>query len=236
MPPSDRAPGLVLGEGVVLPESVRLGAHVVIHPGTVVGEGCEIQDGAVLGKPPKLGRRSTAAKEAPPPLVLGENVAVCCGAVVLAGARIAGDVIIGDQTFVRERAVVGAGTVIGRGTAVDNDVTIGERVRVQTNCYITAYSVVEDDVFVGPTAMTTNDDTMSRHGPEYALRGATLRRGCRIGGGAVIVPGVEVGEEAFVAAGAVVTRDVAPRTKVMGVPARVFGEVGDEELLERWRS
>jgi acetyltransferase-like isoleucine patch superfamily enzyme len=235
MLPSDRAPGLVLGEGVVLPESVRLGAHVVIHPGTIVGEGCELQDGAVLGKPPTLGRMSTASREAPPPLVLGEGVAVCCGAVVFAGATLGEGAIVGDQAFVRERAVIGAGTVVGRGSAVDNDVTIGARVRIQTACYITAYSVIEDDVFVGPTAMMTNDDTMARHGTEYALKGATLRRGCRIGGAVVMVPGVEVGEEAFVAAGAVVTKDVPPRARVMGVPARIVGEVGDDELLERWR-
>ena len=68
-----------------------------------------------------------------------------------------------------------------------------------------------------------------------ALRGATLRRACRVGGGAVLTPGVEVGEEAFVAAGAVVTRDVPPRAVVMGVPARVLREVGDDDLLERWR-
>ena len=82
---------------------------------------------------------------------------------------------------------------------------------------------------------TTNDDTMARHERGRALRGATLRRACRVGGGTVLVPGVEVGEEAFVAAGAVVTRDVPPRTKVRGVPARPYADVGDEELLERWR-
>ena len=235
MRPSDRALGLVLGAGVVLPDSVRLGAHVVIHPGTVLGERCEIQDGAVLGKPPKLGSRSSAPKEAPPPLVLGEGAVVCCGAVVLAGATLDADVIVGDQAFVRERASIGAGTVIGRGSAVDNDVQIGERVRIQTSVYLTAYSVVEDDVFVGPCAMTTNDDTMARHGPEYALRGATLRRACRIGGGVVLCPGVEVGEEAFVAAGAVVTGDIPARAVVMGVPGRVVREVPDEDLLDRGR-
>ena len=82
--------------------------------------------------------------------------------------------------------------------------------------------------------MTTNDHTMARHAPGEPLRGAVLRRACRIGGGAVLVPGVEVGEEAFVAAGAVVTNDVAPRAVVMGVPARQVRQVPDEDLLERW--
>jgi acetyltransferase-like isoleucine patch superfamily enzyme len=142
---------------------------------------------------------------------------------------------VGDQAYVRERALVGPGSVIGRGSVVDNDVSVGARVSVQTNVYLTAYSVVEDDVFVGPCAITSNDDTMSRHGPEYQLRGARLRRACRIGAGSVLVPGVEVGEEAFVAAGAVVTRDVPPGAVVMGVPARVVREVPEADRLEHWR-
>src|SRR5690606_8463429 len=118
---------------------------------------------------------------------------------------------------------------------IDNDVTIGARVSIQSQVYVTAFSTVEDDVFIGPCAMTTNDDTMNRHAPGHPLRGATLRRACRIGGGAVLTPGVEVGEEAFVAAGAVVTRDVPPRGRVMGVPARSPDgrRVRDDELLER---
>jgi acetyltransferase-like isoleucine patch superfamily enzyme len=218
-----------------LPDDVQLGEHVVIHPGTVVGPGCVIQDGAILGKPPKLARTSSAPKEAPPPLVIGAGTVICAQAIVFAGAEIGDDVIIGDQAYVRERARVGPSTVIGRGSAVDNDVAVGARVRVQTLCYLTAFSVVEDDVFFGPGASTTNDDTMSRHGPEHALRGATLRRACRIGGSAVLCPGVEIGEEAFIAAGAVVARDIPARGVAMGVPARVVREVPDEDLLERWR-
>jgi acetyltransferase-like isoleucine patch superfamily enzyme len=228
-------PYCVIADDAQVHETARLGAHVVVHPGTVVGAGVEVQDGAILGKPPKLARHSTAARGGGEPLVIEEGAVICARAIVLAGAWIGPGVIIGDQAFVRERSRVGAGSVIGRGTAVDNDVVVGERARVQTDVYLTAYSVVEDDVFVGPGATTTNDSTMSRHDRAFELRGALLRRACRIGGAAVLTPGVEVGEEAFVAAGAVVTRDVPARAVVMGVPARVVREVPDADLLERWR-
>jgi acetyltransferase-like isoleucine patch superfamily enzyme len=227
-------PGLVLSPTARVADGVTFGANVVVHDGVVIGEGATIEDGAVLGKPPRLAAHSAAAG-AVPALEIGAYATICCGAVVFAGASIGERAIVGDQAFVRERASIGAGTVVGRGSAVDNDVAIGERVRIQTSVYLTAFSVVEDDVFVGPCAMTTNDDTMGRCAPTARLRGATLRRACRIGGGAVLVPGVEVGEEAFVAAGAVVTRDVPARAVVIGVPARQMREVPDEDLLERWR-
>jgi acetyltransferase-like isoleucine patch superfamily enzyme len=162
-------------------------------------------------------------------------VTVGAGAVVFAGATIEDRVILGDQSFVRERSRIGASATVGRGSVVEPEVIVGARSRVQTNVYLTRGTLLEEDVFVGPGVVTTNDDTMARHDSTYELRGATLRRGCRIGGGAVLVPGVEVGEEAFVAAGAVVTRDVPARAVVMGVPARVVRSVGDEDLLERWR-
>lgn len=225
----------VLGEGVVVGAGVSFGEGVVVHAGTVIGDGCVIEDHVVLGKVPRLARSSVARREPPPGLVLGEQVTVCAGAVVFAGARVGDRAIIGDQSYVRERAEIGADTVIGRGTAVDNDVRVGVRCKVQTMVYLAAASVVEDDVFVGPCVMTTNDDTMARHDRGYVLRGATLRRACRVGGGAVLTPDVEIGEEAFVAAGALVTRDVAARAVVLGVPARHVRDVTDADLLERWR-
>ena len=112
---------------------------------------------------------------------------------------------------------------------------IGARVSVQTRCYITGGTVIEDDVFVGPGVTLTNDNTMDRHGPEQEFEGPLLRRACRVGGGSTICPGIEIGEEAFVAAGAVVAADVPPRAVVAGVPARVLRQVPDEDLLERWR-
>jgi acetyltransferase-like isoleucine patch superfamily enzyme len=215
-------------------EGVTFGAFVVVHAGTRIGDGCAIEDHAVLGKRPRLAPHS-GAHGSVERLVLGAGASVGAGAVVFAGTSVGAGAIVGDQAFVRERSTIGERTVIGRGSAVDNDVHIGARVRVQTNVYLTAFTVIEEDVFVGPGATTTNDNTMARHDPQQELRGAILRRACRIGGGAVLAPGVEIGEEAFVAAGAVVTAAVPSRAVVMGVPARVVREVGDGDLLERWR-
>jgi UDP-2-acetamido-3-amino-2,3-dideoxy-glucuronate N-acetyltransferase len=228
------APGLIISPTAQVGSGVTFGAHVVVHDGVVIGDGCTIGDGAVLGKTPDLARRSTAPRGELAALVLAAGVSVGSGAIVFAGSQLGAGAIIGDQAFVRERTTIGPETVVGRATGVDNDVSIGARVRLQSQGYITAYSVIEDDVFFGPCAMTTNDDTMARHPKGIALRGATLRRACRIGGGAILLPGVEVGEEAFVAAGAVVTSDVAPRKVVMGVPARMVRDVPDEDLLEQW--
>jgi UDP-2-acetamido-3-amino-2,3-dideoxy-glucuronate N-acetyltransferase len=215
------APGLVLSPTASVGRDVTFGANVVVHDGVVIGDGVVIQDNVVLGKAPKLAPTSGAAGQPVDALIIDEGAAICAGAIVFAGAHIGPRAIIGDQSYVRERATVGERTVIGRGSAVDNDVVIGARVKVQTNVYVTGFSVVEDDVFLGPGVLTTNDD-------------ATFRRACRVGGAAVLVPGVEVGEEAFVAAGAVVTNNVPARAVVMGVPARVIRQVPDEDLLEHW--
>jgi acetyltransferase-like isoleucine patch superfamily enzyme len=193
-----------------------------------------MDDHAVLGKRPRLAERSSAHGRLGP-LELGERVTVCVGAVLLAGGRIGSGAILGDQSFVRERSSIGPESVIGRGSVVENDVSVGARARVQTGVYLAAFTVLEDDVFIGPGASTTNDHTMARHGPGAPLRGPHVRRACRVGAGAVLTPGVQIGEEAFVAAGALVRHDVPPRAVAMGVPARVVRQVPAEDLLERWR-
>jgi acetyltransferase-like isoleucine patch superfamily enzyme len=204
----------------------------VVYAGVELGEDVVIGDYAVVGKKPVLGPRSTAAREELPPLVVGDRARILAGAIVFAGSRLGEDVIVGDQACVRERCELAEEVVIGRGAFVENDVVVGARTKIQANAYVTAYSLLENDVFVAPCVVTTNDNFMGRTEERHAQRkGPTIRRGARIGGSAVLLPGIEVGEEAFVGAGAVVLADVPARAVVVGNPARQIREVRPEELL-----
>jgi len=212
--------------------SAEIHPTAIVYPGTVLGAGVRVLENAVVGKQPTLSPRSTAKREPLPPAVLGDGAVVSTGAIVFAGTTVGARAIVGDQACVRERVLLGEDVVVGRGSLVENDTTVGARTRIQANAYVTGYSLLEEDVFVAPCVTTTNDDFMGRTERRLGLmRGPTVRRGARIGGGAVLCPGIEVGEEAFVGAGAVVTKDVPPRVVVVGNPARVLREVPEDELL-----
>jgi len=205
----------------------------IVYPGTKLGEGVKVLEHAVIGKQPALSPRSTTKREELPPAEIGDGTIVSTGAVVFAGSTIGARVILGDQSCVRERVTVGDDVVIGRGSLVENDTTIGAMTKIQAEAYITAYSTLEEHVFIAPCVVTTNDNFMGRTEKRHELiKGPTIRRGARIGGGAVLLPGLEIGEEAFVGAGAVVTKNVEPRMLVVGNPARVMRAVPEDELLE----
>jgi UDP-2-acetamido-3-amino-2,3-dideoxy-glucuronate N-acetyltransferase len=154
-------------------------------------------------------------------VVIGAGAAVGCSAVVCAGARIGPGAVVADGALIRELAVVGAESVVGHATSVGRGAVIGERVRIMSKCAISPATRIEDDVFIASLAVTVDDPTSGR------LRGepveVLLRRGCRIGVSAVILPGVEIGEGALVGAGAVVSRSVPAGMLVRGEPARVTG-------------
>jgi acetyltransferase-like isoleucine patch superfamily enzyme len=205
----------------------------IVYEGTVLGEGVRVLEHAVVGKQPSLGARSTANRDPLPPAVIGNGTVVSTGAIVFAGSRVGARNIVGDQSCIRERVELGDDCVLGRGSLIENDTTVGAGTRIQAGAYVTAYSTLEEDVFIAPCVVTTNDNFMGRTEQRKDLmKGPTIRRGARIGGGAIICPGVEIGEEAFVGAGAVVTKDVPPRVVVVGSPARVLRDVDPAELRE----
>lgn len=133
---------------------------------------------------------------------------------------------IGARTFVWQFSVVLDGAVIGADcnlnahTLVEGGARIGDRVTLKCGVYVWDGVTLEDDVFVGPNAVFTNDRIpRSRVRPSEFVR-TQVGRSASIGGGAVILPGVTIGEGAMIGAGAVVTRDVPAGETWIGNPAR----------------
>jgi UDP-2-acetamido-3-amino-2,3-dideoxy-glucuronate N-acetyltransferase len=225
---------VVIEEGVTVDEGCVLGHHVVILAGSVLGRRVTVGDNTVIGRHPMRSVRSGL----PPvgdcgPCTLADDVQIGCCSVLYAGASIGRQVMIADLVTIREAVTVGEQTIVGRCVAIESCCTIGKRCKLETNAYITAYSELEDDVFVAPMVSTSNDNYMARDKERIKhFKGVTVKRGGRIGANATILPGRTVEEQGVVAAGSVVTHDVPARVIVAGNPARIFRDVPVDQLLE----
>lgn len=224
----------VIEEGVVLGDNVTIGNNVTIHAGTIIGSDVFISDNCVVGRWPKPAKASTVKVDASlPPLEIGDGSTLGANTVLYRGSTFGKEVMIGDQASVREKCTIGDRVVIGRGVAVENQVAIGSFTKIQTNAYITAYTTLEERVFIAPTVTTTNDNFMGRTKERFQfVRGPLVKKGARVGGGSILLPGVTVAEESFIAAGALVNRDTESGKVYVGVPARTLRDVPDRELLE----
>ena len=193
----------------------------------ILGEGAVVEDGVEICHPTRSGEQL--------PVRVGAGCLVRSGSVLYSGVSLGAGAQTGHQAVIRENASVGSGSVVGTQAMIELNAVVGAEVMIETKAYITANTVLEDYVFVGPGCVTTNDLRMlwRRDGAGEHLVGPHLEWGCRVGGGAVLLPGVRIGREAVVGAGSVVTRDVAANTVVVGNPARVVGATGGTEPIQR---
>jgi UDP-2-acetamido-3-amino-2,3-dideoxy-glucuronate N-acetyltransferase len=153
---------------------------------------------------------------------------------VEAGATIGPGTRIWHLGHIRTGARIGAGCNLGRNVYIDAGVQVGDRTKIQNNVSVYAGVTLEDEVFVGPSAVFTNDRLPRAHNDGWVVTTTVVRRGASIGANATLVCGVEIGEHAMVAAGAVVTRDVRPYELVAGNPARHRGWVNRQgEIVSR---
>lgn len=256
-PSAEREGGLMVGahtviqNGVVIGRDVSIGSNVVIETGARIGDQTFIEHGAVirsftsvgcrvvvgvnsvLGQKPSRGKNSTLEIDTEiKPLTVGDECRIGVGAVLYAGTTIGPECFVADGAQIRENSRLSRGVTVGRGATVENECEIGENAKIQTGAYITALSVLEENVFIAPMVTTTNDNYIGRTQERFRHRkGVTVKRGGRVGGGAVLLPGVTVGQEALVAAGSIVTKDVPGYCVVMGVPARIVGEVPEMQRI-----
>lgn len=163
-------------------------------------------------------------------LTIGPNAVVRAFSVLYAGSSIGASLETGHNAVIREENQIGDSLNIWNNSTIDYGCVVGHRVRIHCNVYIAQFTILEDDVFLAPGVMIANDPhPLCR----LHLQGPTIQRGARVGINATILPGIVVGHDALIGAGAVVTKDVPPGAIVVGSPARVVGTVDKFDCPER---
>ncbi|MGH4125358.1 MAG: acyltransferase [Clostridium sp.] len=225
---------VVIDDDVVIGDNCIIGSNVVIHAGTNISGNVRIDDNTVIGKEPMRSVNSIFKDEEKLlPAKISEGCLIGAGVIIYCGCTIGEKTLIADTAVIRENVTVGSRTIIGRGTTIENFCKVGSNCKIQTNVYLTAYSEVEDYVFIAPCVTTSNDNYAARSKERFGkFKGVTIKKGGRIGAGAVILPGKIIHEDALVAAGSVVAKDVEAGMIVVGNPAKVLRSVPEDQLLK----
>ena len=199
-----------------------------------VGRNCIILENVTLGYPGGRAFGDLIASGLRPEdyaragVSLGDDAVIRPGTTIYCEVAIGNSLRTGHNALVRESTRIGDAVLVGTNVVIDGHCTIGSHVSIQSNAYVPTNTLIEDHVFLGPCCALANDKYPVR--VPYELKGPTLREGASVGANATLLPGVEIGEGAMVAAGAVVTKDVPPRKLAIGCPARIA------ELPEKLRT
>ena len=158
-------------------------------------------------------------------LRLGRGCHLRTGTIVYAGSTIGDHFETGHNVIIREENTIGDNVSVWAGTVIDYQCKIGSNVRIHCNCYVTQWVTVEDDVFIGPGFVSSNDVYPLQEEAAAYLEGPTIKRGAKVGVNVTLLPRVVIGEGALIGAGTVVTRSVEPGMVVVGNPGRVINTV-----------
>ncbi len=193
------------------------------------GRNCLFQLGIVLG---------LRYKEDCSPFKVGDGACIRTGTIIYADVVAGDDFQTGHNVVIREKTVFGNHIVVGTNTVIDGHVRIGDFVKIESNCYIPTHVTIGSRVFLGPGVVLTNDRYPQKMRDRYSPEGPIIEDGVTLGAGVVVVPGVKIGRGSFVAAGAVVTRDIPPMSFVKGVPGEIFPlpeKLKEMNIAKNWR-
>lgn len=225
---------VVMGKNVTIGKGSIIGNNVVIHDDTNIGKNVRVDDNSVIGKNLMKAANSAVTKEQQlDPTIIGDNCLIGACVVIYRGVSIGEKVLVADQASIQFKSTIGDFTIIGRGVLVESSSTIGSRVKLESGSYITAYSTIEDYCFIAPNVTTSNDNFAGRSEERFKhFKGVTIKKGGRVGVNSTILPGITIGEDCFVAAGSLVTKDLEPAKVYSGSPAKYFRDVPEDQLLK----
>ena len=210
----------VIGKGCKIGNHVTIHHFAVLYEGTEIGDDCEVFDHAVIGRPPKsTGNLISKIDNAIESVKIGNYSVIGAIAVIYAGCVIGDHVMIGDGASMREGCIIQDNALVAKYVTLNHHVSLGTNSKIMDLTHITSRTTIENNVFIGPGVMTSNDNEMRIKGSPVTNR-IILHEGCKIGAGASILPNVKVGAGSIVGSQAVVSRDVKENTRVMGIPAK----------------
>lgn len=187
-----------------------------IYPNVFFADEPTVGAFVIIGEPPR-GKISGELETR-----IGARAVIRSHTVIYAGNVIGDDFQTGHGVLIREENEIGNNVSIGSHTIVEHHVKIGNNARLHSNVFVPEFSILEENCWLGPNVVVTNARYPQSKNVKKDLRGAHIKRGAKIGANATLLPGVVIGENALVGAGAVVTRDVPDGAVVAGNPARVI--------------
>lgn len=196
-----------------------------IYGNSKIGKDTYIGDNVIIGYPGKAEKQLLLNRDFDKlgGSIIGDNCVIRDYGLIYSNAEIGNNVNTGHHFLVREQTKIGDFTLIGSNVIIEDKCKIGNNVSIQSGVYIPTNCIIEKQVFIGPNAVLTNDKFMQRG--EIKLKGVIIKKGARIGANSTILPGIKIGMDSLIGAGAVVTKDVKSYEIVTGIPAKKIGEV-----------
>ncbi len=188
-------------------------------PAVRLGGGATVDEGVVLGYPPSRGEHRE--------VVIGTGARIRSGTVIYAGSNIGSGLETGHNVIIREQSQIGRNLRIWTNSIIDYGCVIGKNVKIHSNVYVSQFTTIDDNAFIGPGVTLANDIHPGCPDALDCMEGPIVRRGAQIGANATVLPRVVVGEYALIGAGSVVTRDIPAKAVAYGSPARVVGRIED---------
>ena len=235
--PASMGANCTIGKNVVFGENVVLGHNCIIEDNVSLGDNVYVDSNTIIRSEVTLGADSFVGanciigeylmdfcidrKYHSHPLTIGSNALIRSGSIIYGDSAIGDHFQTGHQVTIREKARIGSHVSVGTLSDIQGDCDIGNYVRMHSNVHIGQLSRVDDFVWIFPYVVLTNDPTP----PSENFVGVHIQSFAIVATGALIMPGIEIGHDSLVAAGAIITKPVAPYAVVAGNPGKILSDV-----------